>query len=102
MKKLYVLAVVSMFICSVQADNLFQNNNPFPQTQIQTMNNIYESEPATMQDEAKKTKKSWFRKGKNLQEESTKIPEQYKIPVYPVQHEGVQSDTNFYMFSTGK
>jgi len=103
MKKIFVLAVVSIFACSVQASNLFQSDNPFPQTSPQSLNNVYESAPATMQDEVKKEKKSWFRKGRNLQDDDAqKQLEQHKFPVYPVTHEGVQSDTNFYMFSTGK
>ena len=102
MKKILAIMVLSVGFCSAQADNLFQNTNPFPQTMPQDMNNIYESKPAVMQDEAKKAKKLWFRKGKNLQTESTELKNQYKIPVYPVQHEGVQSDTSFYMFTTGQ
>jgi len=99
MKKLFVLALASIFICNVQASNLFQSDNPFPQTQMQTMNNIYESTPSTIQDEVKKEKKSWFKRDKNLQQESTqlKLPQ---IPVYPVQHEGAQSNDSFYMFTT--
>ena len=103
MKKL--LAIIALFAISigVQASDLFQSDNPFPQTSPQTMNNIYESKPDIIQDEIKKEKKSWFRKGKNLQQDDAqKQLEQHKIPVYPVTHEGVQSDTNFYMFSTGK
>ena len=102
MKKILAVIVMLCGICSVQADNLFQSSNPFPQTDPQRMNNIYESEPAKIQDETKKAKKSWFKKGENLKKETTEQKNQYKIPVYPVQNEGVQSNTNFYMFTTGQ
>ena len=102
MKKILVLMLLAIGISSVQADNLFQNTNPFPQTMPQDMNNIYESKPAVIQDEAKKTKKSWFRKGENLQTEDAKIPQQYKIPVYPVPYEEANGEKNFYMFTTGQ
>ena len=103
MKKIFALMIVSMITCSVQANNLFQSDNPFPQTSPQNFNNIYESTPSTIQDEVKKEKKSWFRKGQNLQNVDTQQKlDQHKIPVYPVQQEGVQGDTNYYMFSTGK
>ena len=99
MKKILVITLLAMGICSVQADNMFQNTNPFPQTMPQDMNNIYESKPATMQDEAKKTRKFWFKKGENLKNE--KIPEQgqYKIPVYPVPDEAAEKQ-GFYIFTT--
>ena len=100
MKKILLLMLLAASICSVQADNFFQNTNPFPQTMPQDMNNIYESKPAVMQDEAKKAKKSWFKKGENLKKETVQQQEQYKIPVYPVTHEGMQNNENFYMFTT--
>ena len=102
MKKIMAVMFLTIGCCSVQADNLFQNTNPFPQTMPQDMNNIYESKPAVMQDEVKKAKKSWFKKGNNLKQDDAKIQSQYKIPVYPVQNEGAQNESNFYMFTTGQ
>lgn len=100
MKKLIVLSIILGGICSVQAENFFQTSNPFPQTSPQTMNNIYESEPATLQDEAKKAKKSFFRRGKNIQQKEATLKN--KVPVYPVQSDTVQEDGSFYMFTTGQ
>lgn len=100
MKKLLAVMIVSIAFCSAQADNLFQNTNPFPQTMPQDMNNIYESKPAVMQDEAKKAKKSWFKRGENLQKEQEEL-QKHKFPVYPVPNEG-QSSGNYYMFTTGQ
>ena len=102
MKKVLALMLISMGVLTAQADNLFQTSNPFPQTDPQRMNNIYESEPAKIQDESKKAKKSWFRKGENLQQEKTELKNQYKIPVYPVPNEGIQEKDGFYMFTTGQ
>lgn len=94
MKKLVSLFVLSAFISPVFADNLFQNSNPFPNTSPQHMNNIYESEPAIIQHEEKQVKKSWFKKGKNLQEQEAKDA---NLKTYPV-HEGAQDSNSFYMF----
>ena len=96
MKKLVLLAALSVSMSSVFANNLFPTNNPFPETEPQTMNNIYESEPAKIQQEAKQQKKSWFKKGKNLQEEEAREMQQSGLNTYPV-NEGVNNGS-FYMF----
>ena len=96
--------ILALFICcsSVFAENLFQNNNPFPQTNPQTMNNIYEAEPATIQKEFKQAKKSKIKKGKNIEQQNLSNTNTPTIPVYPVVHEGVEANTDFYMFTTGQ
>ena len=99
MKKTIALSILILSIGSVSAENLFQTNNPFPQTVPQSMNNIYESEPANIQQEAKQQKKSWFRKGKNLREQEIKDVEKrlYTYPPEAGKNEGVY-DGSFYMF----
>jgi len=95
MKNLTILLAL-LFTCScVNADNIFQSNNPFPQTMPQSMNNIYESEPAVIQKEHKQAKKSWFRKGKNLQESDAQ--QNYVVPQAKIINEGA-NDTGFYEF----
>lgn len=95
MKNLTILFAL-LFVCScVNADNLFQTNNPFPQTVPQTMNNIYESEPAVIQQEQKQAKKSWFRKGKNLQQSDEQ--QNYIVPEAKIINEGANS-SGFYVF----
>ena len=100
--KNFILAIILLLsITSAQAENLFQSNNPFPQTMPQSMNNIYESEPATIRQEAKQQQKSsWFKKNKNQQKDAE--IEQYQVPVYPIINEGADSNKNFYMFTTGQ
>jgi len=93
MKKLVLLFVLSLTVGCVYADNFMQTTNPFPQSNMQTINNIYESEPCVMQEEQKQAKKSWFRKGKNLQEQETQDAKR-GIKTYPT--EGVEN--GFYMF----
>ena len=103
MRKIIALMLLSAAVCSVKADNLFQNSNPFPQTSIQNMNNIYEAQPKVMQREQKKETKSWFKKdSKSSPQEITQDKNQYKLPVYPVPHEGQQNESGFYMFTTGQ
>ena len=96
MKKIIILSMFLSVTGSVFAADIFMNNNPFPQTVPQSMNNIYESTPATMQQEVKQEKKSWFRKGRNLkkQEASEKARELQK---YPEVHEGTNNES-FYVF----
>ena len=95
MKKLVILSMFFAVTSSAFAADIFMNNNPFPQTSPQTMNNLYEAEPATIQQETKQEKKSWFRKGKNLQsqEAAEKARELQKYPV----NEG-STDGSFYTF----
>ena len=100
MKKLVLLFALSLCVSPVLADNLFQDSNPFPQTSPQRMNNIYEAEPATIQQEAKQAKKSWFRKGKNIQEQEIQDAKR-RLYTYPPQagtNEGTQ-DGSFYLFN---
>ena len=78
----------------VYANNLYQNSNPFPQTQIQDMNNIYEAQPETIQQEQKKTKRFWFGKNKQAQQE---LPSDYVVPQSKVINEGI-NDGSFYIF----
>ena len=61
MKKIAILTVLMLSTGLAYADNLFQTNNPFPQTVPQSLNNIYEAEPAVIQKEENVKKKSWFR-----------------------------------------
>ena len=93
MRRFITLSILILSMSSVCAGNFFQSDNPFPQTSPQTLNNVYESEPATiMQEEAKSQKKSWFRKkNKNLKEQSTD-----QLQTCPV-NEGV-NDGSFYLF----
>lgn len=88
MKKFVALLVLSLSVNCVIAENLFQSNNPFPQTVPQTMNNIYESKPVVMEREQQKEQsrlKSWFkRKRDNAKTESSN----YVIPESRVINEG--------------
>lgn len=93
MKKTIAILLLGISVSSVAAADLFQNNNPFPQTTPRSLNNIYESQPATIQHEVKQEKKSWFKKGKNLQEQE--IQETKSLNKFP--NEGV-NDGSFYMF----
>lgn len=66
MKIFTALLLIGLTCSSVMADSFFQNNNPFPtQTNMQNMNNIYETSPAALEQEKKtdkKVKKSgWWR-----------------------------------------
>ena len=93
MKKFVLLFALALCVSPAMADNLFQNSNPFPQNNPERMNNIYESEPGTIQQEVKQAKKSWFRKGKNLQEQE----KQQGLNTYPPVDEGVRNGA-FYTF----
>ena len=65
MKKTLALLIVFLTTGAAFADsNIFQSNNPFPQTMPESLNNIYESKPDVIQQEAKQEKKSWFRRNK--------------------------------------
>lgn len=100
MKKLVLLLAIVSVSGAVYAENLFQSSNPFPQTSIETMNNIYESKPETIQQEQKKKKKLWFGRNKQAQQE---LPRDYVIPQAKVINEGVNgskgvNDGSFYVF----
>ena len=100
MKKLIILTMLLSVTGSVFAADVFMNNNPFPQTTPETMNNIYQSEPATIQHEAKQEKKFWFKKGKNIQEQEIQDAKKrlYTYPPQGAKDEGVY-DGGFYMFN---
>ena len=98
MKKYFLIFTLLLSFGAAGAATWNMNDNPFPQTSPQNMNNIYESEPATIAKEQKKAKKSWFRT-KNVEPEQVK--ELPKIPVYPVPHEGVRENGDYYIFTTG-
>ena len=51
MKYLTLLTAVLLTAATVNAENLFQSNNPFPQTAPQSMNNIYETEPQNLNNQ---------------------------------------------------
>ena len=96
MKKLIALSLLTLSAGAVFADNLFQTNNPFPETSPQTMNNIYESTPSTIMHEEKQAKKSWFRKGKKLEKQDKQYKD-YVMPNSKIINEGAQ-DNGFYVF----
>ena len=98
MKKIAVLVMLSLSMSIVYADNLFQSNNPFPQTSPQTMNNIYESEPAQLmkeQNKQEKAKKSWFKRKKKAQQYTESSD--YVVPNSKIIHEGNQ-EGSYYVF----
>ena len=97
MKKSVLLLILFLSMGCVNSENLFQYNNPFPQTSPQMMNNIYESEPATIFNEKNKAKKSRI-KAKNTEEQTVLENENSKLPVYPSINEGSVDSGNFYMF----
>ncbi len=99
MKYLTLLTAVLLTAATVNAENLFQSNNPFPQTAPQSMNNIYESDPSVMQEEQAKaqereqTKKSWFKRKKSSSD--------HVIPEAKVINEGannVKDEGSFFIF----
>ena len=103
MKKIALLLVLTFCVNSVMADNLFQDTNPFPQTNPEKLNNIYEAEQSTLIQEVKQEKKSRIKKGKNIQEQEIKNNEKL-LYTYPPNagtnagtNEGVQNGS-FYMF----
>ena len=98
MKKIIAMLILGFSMSSVMAADMFENNNPFPQTQPQYMNNLYEADQATLQHEAKQEKKSWFKKGKNLQEQER---QELKQRANSNPNEGVINSTkdgSFYLF----
>ena len=97
MKKLVLLLIMASISGVVYAENFLQDSNPFPQTQEQSLNNIYEARPATIQREQKKAKKFWFGRNKQAQQE---LPSDYVIPQSKVIHEGTQgkNDGSYYVF----
>ena len=100
MKKTIALLILGVSMSSVMAADMFENNNPFPQTQPQYMNNLYEADQATLQHEAKQEKKSWFKKGKTLREQEIQDAKKrlYTYPPSGAKDEGVY-DGGFYMFN---
>ena len=99
MKKLALLLVLTFCVNSALADNLFQDTNPFPQTNPEKLNNIYEAEQSTMEQEVKQEKKARIRTGKNIHEQEIKNNEKllYTYPPNAGTNEGVQNGS-FYMF----
>lgn len=99
MKKAIAILILGFSAGTVFAADLFQNNNPFPQTQPQSMNNLYEAADSTLQHEIKQKNKAKIKKGKNIQEQEIQDIENrlYKAPPYEYKNEGVQ-DGSFYMF----
>ena len=100
MKKIALLLVLTFCVNSAAlADNLFQDSNPFPQTNPEKLNNIYEAEQSTLIQEVKEQKKSRIKKGKNIQEQEIKNNENllYTYPPNAGTNEGVQNGS-FYMF----
>ena len=99
MKKLALLFVLAFCVNSALADNLFQDSTPFPQTNPEKLNNIYEAEQSTLIQEVKQEKKSKIKKGKNLREQEIKNNEEllYTYPPNVKVNEGVQ-DGSFYRF----
>ena len=93
MKKTALLLMIMLISGSVLASNLYQSNNPFPQTAPQSMNNIYESEPAVIKQETKKEKKFWFKKNKDSK--GTVEYKQNELQTFPKEQE---TDGSFYMF----
>ena len=97
MKKTLALLIVFLTTGAAFADsNIFQSNNPFPQTMPESLNNIYESKPDVIQQEVKQEKKSWFRKGKNLRKQEMKESAEqsgYGCPVNENHNNG-----SFYVF----
>ena len=101
MKRIIALSILALSINTVSAENLFQNNNPFPQTVPQSMNNIYQSEPEVIKQEEKKQVKFFWRRNKKQAETPAAMDNQPKVPVYPVEN-GQVNDGSFYMFTTGQ
>ena len=94
MKKFAIVTALVLSTGFVNADNLFQTNNPFPQTVPQSLNNIYEAEPAVMQKEEKAKKRFWFKsKNKSIQTNSA----DYVVPESKVINEGADNGS-FHVF----
>lgn len=100
MKKLIALSILLALSSTVFAGDFFQTTNPFPQTMPETLNNIYESTPAVMQQEQKKAKKYKIQKDKKLscdeyvnEETSANI-----LPIYPAAEDSSKLNQNFYKF----
>ena len=99
MKKIIAMLILGVSMSSVMAADMFENNNPFPQTQPQYMNNLYEAGPATIQQEIKQKKKSKIKKGKNIQEQEIQDAKKrlYTYPPEAGKSDNIQ-DGSFYMF----
>ena len=54
------------------------------------MNNIYESDPVVIKEEQKRAKRTWFRKGKNLQQSES---QNYVVPQAKIINEGVNNES---------
>lgn len=95
MRILSLLLVLVMSSSVVLADNFFESNSPFPtQNYSPKLNNIYETEPAVMQQEEKAAKKSgWWRWGKDDETPEVKAP---------AANEGVIKDTGFVIIPSNK
>ena len=94
MKNFTIFTILMLSAGFVYADNLFPNNSPFPQTSPQTLNNIYEAEPAVIQEEEKQETKSWFRKRKKAKKVESS---DYVVPESKIINEG-SKDGSFYVF----
>lgn len=99
MRKIIALLILVLSTGTVLAENFYQNNNPFPKLTPQTMNNIYESEPAVIQhEENKQRKKSWFgRKNNKADVEQQNESSNYVVPQSKVIQRDSQ-DGSFYVF----
>ena len=95
MKKFTIFTILMLSASFVNAETLFPSNNPFPQTAPQSLNNIYEAEPAVIQEESNKEKKSWFkRRNKKTQNADSS---DFVVPEAKIINEG-SKDGSFYVF----
>ena len=94
MKKFIIFTILMLSASFVNAETMFQSNNPFPKTSPQSLNNIYEAEPAVMQNEAKNEKKSWFKRSKKSEKTDSY---DFVIPESKIINEG-SKDSSFYVF----
>ena len=94
MKKFTILTILMLSAGIVNAENLFSNSNPFPQNYPQTLNNIYEAEPAVIQKEEKQETKTWFKKRKKTQKVESS---DYVVPQSKIINEG-SNNGSFYVF----
>ena len=101
MKKFITLSILFALSGTVFAGDFFQTTNPFPQTMPESLNNIYESTPAVMQQEQKKAKKCKIQKGKkqtcdeNVNEETNANT----LPIYPAAEDSSKLNQNFYKYN---
>ena len=95
MKNFAIFTIMMLSASFVNAETLFPNNNPFPQTAPQSLNNIYEAEPAVIQEESNKKQKLWFKR-KNKKSQTTNSSD-YVVPESKIINEGT-NDGSFYVF----